>query len=325
MTALRPDASFRCYFRLNLAGQRRLLMDAPAPHEDINAFSKITQHLESLEIRCPHIYACDSAHGFLLIEDLGDDTFTRLLANSNDIQTTEINLYRQAVDLLQSLQCRPANTHINIGRYDLDTLTKESLLLLDWYFPARYGKKISAPARQEFIDTWAKIHDQLPPLADVLVLRDFHIDNLILVEQQCAVLDYQDALIGSAAYDLASLLEDARRDIDPHLVKTMQQRYREHMPDLDPTALQTHFAFWASQRHCKVAGIFIRLWIRDHKDIYLDHLPRVLRLLHNHLDHPALQPLQKWLRENMPDSKTHRITIDREAITELCPGTLSRA
>ncbi len=311
-TALKPDASFRHYFRLTKNDQRCLLMDAPPSHENSSAFVNITRHLIRIGIRCPEILSFDKQNGFLLIEDLGDDTFTRLLAQS-DTQN-EGMLYNQALELLIKLQTNPDNTAIDVAHYDFKTLFEEAELLIDWYYPARYGQKIGQPARRSFKHAWQEIYSLLPSLQPVLVLRDFHVDNLMRIDDQCAVIDYQDALTGSPAYDLASLLEDARRDIDPELINQLKGKYLKHMPAGDTQAFNDHYSFWATQRHCKVAGIFVRLWLRDHKSVYLKHLPRTINLMHRHTSHPLLHPFARWLEQNMPASNQHTIHQDNEQI-----------
>ncbi|MDD9811467.1 MAG: phosphotransferase [Gammaproteobacteria bacterium] len=319
LTPLAQDASARRYWRLSAgrtggAGKRRaVLMDAPPPGR-VDSFITVTRHLQRLGARVPAIAAADRARGFLLLEDLGDRTFARLLAEGFD----EFALYRLAVDALTAIRRHPRATAIDLPEYDLQRALAEANLLLDWYLPSRLQRPVTAPARAEFARIIEELLADLPPLPPTLVLRDFHIDNLMLCGEgdgdgdgdagyagdgdgdgdavgECALLDYQDALIGSPAYDLASLLEDARRDISPALARAMNDRYLAQNPDLDAAALRRHAAFWAAQRHCKVAGIFTRLHLRDGKNAYLRHLPRVLNLLRHRLRDPDLSPLRDWL------------------------------
>lgn len=311
LTPLAQDASARRYWRLSGdgaggAGKRRaVLMDAPPPGR-VDSFITVTRHLQRLGARVPAIVAADRARGFLLLEDLGDRTFARLLAEGFD----EFALYRLAVDALTAIRRHPRATAIDLPEYDLQRALAEANLLLDWYLPSRLQRPVTAPARAEFARIIEELLADLPPLPPTLVLRDFHIDNLMLCGDgdgdagdgdgdaaagECALLDYQDALIGSPAYDLASLLEDARRDISPALARAMNDRYLAQNPDLDPAALRRHAAFWSAQRHCKVAGIFTRLHLRDGKNAYLRHLPRVLNLLRHRLRDTHLSPLRDWL------------------------------
>jgi len=339
LTPLAQDASARRYWRLSGDGaggigkRRAVLMDAPPPGR-VDSFITVTRHLQRLGARVPAIVAADRARGFLLLEDLGDRTFARLLAEGFD----EFALYRLAVDALTAIRRHPRATAIDLPEYDLQRALAEANLLLDWYLPSRLQRPVTAPARAEFARIIEELLADLPPLPPTLVLRDFHIDNLMLCGDgdgdagdgdgdddgdggdvvggdddgdagdgggdgnddeyaagECALLDYQDALIGSPAYDLASLLEDARRDISPALARAMNDRYLAQNPDLDAAALRRHAAFWAAQRHCKVAGIFTRLHLRDGKNAYLRHLPRVLNLLRHRLRDTNLSPLRDWL------------------------------
>ena len=142
-------------------------------------------------------------------------------------------------------------------------------------------------------------------LPDTLVLRDFHVDNLMIVEGRegiaaVGLLDFQDAVIGPVAYDLVSLLEDARRDVDPVLAEAMAGRYAAAFPGLDRAALDAGMAVLGAQRNAKIIGIFTRLDRRDGKPHYLQHVPRVWRLLERDLAHPALKPVRAWFDREVP-------------------------
>jgi len=291
--ALPPDASFRQYFRLRRSGQSIMLMDAPPEHENAAAFVGITRHLQRLGIRVPTIHRADYEHGFILLEDLGEDTFTRLLAAGAD----ETGLYDQAIDLLTTLRNHPHTTDLDIGEYDWTAFIREAELFTDWYLPAHSGEPVSDCVKSAYVEAWRTVFDHLPALEPTLNLRDYHVDNLMMVNQHCAVLDYQDALIGSPAYDVVSLLEDARRDLNPDRVAHSLERYLAGPQAPDARIFAHHYAVWGAQRHCKVAGIFMRLWKRDNKPVYRHHLPRVLKLLTAKLRQPPLQPVARWFKE----------------------------
>ena len=290
-----PDASFRQYLRLRQNHRTAMLMDAPPPRENVGAFVQVTRHLEKIGVRVPAIYAVDIDNGFLLLEDLGELTFSRLLARGHD----ETALYRQAVGVLSHLHQHADAAAIDLPVYNVELAVAEANLLVDWYIPARREQAVSAHARGEFHRVWEEIFAALPPLTPTLVLRDYHVDNLLLNGDECALLDYQDAVIGSPGYDLVSLLEDARRDLAPAPASAMMRWYLEQNRQTDRHHLHQHCVVWGAQRHCKVAGIFVRLWLRDGKDIYLQHLPRVMKLLQRHLHEPALQPLRHWLDNHL--------------------------
>ncbi len=314
---LKPDASFRHYFRLrrkpvavavaaadtanNTATASAILMDAPPPLENTAAFVTVTEHLTKLGARAPAIYAHDREHGLLLLEDLGDRTFSRLLDRGHHPAA----LYRHAIGALSRIHQHPAATNIALPAYDARVANAEADLLLDWYLRAATGRAVNAAARAQFHQVWASLLAQLPPLPAVLVLRDYHVDNLVLCDgngdphRACALLDYQDAVIGSPAYDLVSLLADARRDLAPSLVADMLRLYHRQNRALNPHALRHHRLVWGAHRHCKVAGIFVRLWLRDGKDTYLRHLPRVIKLLRRDLYAAELQPLRSWFEDHL--------------------------
>ena len=314
---LQPDASFRQYLRLRQGDKTAMLMDAPPPMENAEAFVTITRHLEEIGVRVPHIHATDIDSGFLLLEDLGDQTFTRLLASGHD----EPALYRQAIDILSHINQHSSAADITLPEYNFDLALAEANLMLDWYLPARQLRPVEADARTAFARAWKEIFAAFPSLENTLVLRDYHVDNLMLKGKVCVLLDYQDAVIGSPAYDLASLLEDARRDISRSLVDDMIQLYLSHNSEIDRHSLHQHYMVWAAQRHCKVAGIFVRLWLRDGKDSYLQHLPRVMQLLQRHLHQPALKPLRCWLSEYLGELNHLPFSAPPEKLVDYCTTT----
>lgn len=297
--ALQPDASFRRYFRIHRGDQRWMLMDAPPGRENLVSFITVARHLQRLGLRPPGVMVTDTECGFALLEDLGDDTFTRLLASGAD----EAGLYALAIDLLRHLHAHPDAGALDLPIYDEQRLLDEALLLVDWYWPAIRGEAAADPIRRDFLDAWREILRVLPVMPRTLVLRDFHVDNLMRVPgstsvQQCGLLDFQDALLGPPAYDVASLLEDARRDPGPGLATAMLARYLTDQSISDREAFMHGYTVLAAQRHCKVAGIFVRLCRRDGKCHYLAHVPRVLRLLESHLHQPCLAPLRDWLQRH---------------------------
>ncbi len=294
------DASFRTYFRVTGTTGSCLLMDAPPPTEDVTPFINVAKHLDALGLRPPEIYHADEKRGFVLLEDLGHDTFTRLLRAGGD----ESELYEMATEVLISLHGNADATRIDIPRYSAARVIDEACLLVDWYYPAVTGDRLDMDHRQGFINSIKECLALLPDTADTLVLRDFHVDNLMAVRNRsdvsCALLDFQDALIGSPAYDLVSLLEDARRDISETLTTRMLDRYFAANPSLDRPSMMSWYRFLGATRHAKVLGIFVRLFVRDGKPVYLDHLPRVMSLMNRHLESEELSPLKHWLDQNMP-------------------------
>jgi len=300
--ALPGDASFRRYHRLFLGDRRAMLMDAPPDKEDVRPYVRIARLLAKLGFSAPAILAEDPAAGLLLIEDFGDDTYTRLLARGQD----EAGLYALAVDVLADLQrrFRPADG-VGIPAYDDERLLNEAALLTDWFLPAATGTATHPELRQSYLDAWRQAMPLAHAVPSTLVLRDYHIDNLMLVPGRdglaaCGLLDFQDAVIGPASYDLVSLLEDARRDIAPALAEAMYRRYEDALPVADREAFAASYAVMGAQRSAKIVGIFTRLCVRDGKRAYLAHLPRVWRLLQQDLAHPALGPVHAWFDRHVP-------------------------
>lgn len=304
---LAGDASFRTYHRLRRGDRRAVLMDAPPAHEDTASFVRVARQLAALGYSAPRILSEDAAHGFLLLEDLGDDTFTRCLATGDD----ETVLYTLAVDLLIDLHRRPAAESVPAGLvppYDDPRLLDEARLLTDWYAPAVLDTPLTRSAVVDYEALWRAVFPIARAVPESLVLRDFHVDNLMRLEGRpgvaaCGLLDFQDAVAGPVTYDLVSLLEDARRDIDPVLVAAMRARYETAFPALDPQTVAASWAVLAAQRHAKVIGIFTRLHRRDGKPHYLPHISRVWRLLEGALSHPALAGLRAWFDVHIPPSR----------------------
>jgi N-acetylmuramate 1-kinase len=300
---LAGDASFRCYYRVARGGRSAVLMDAPPPLEDVRPYVAVAAMLRRLGFSAPEVYAEDADRGFLLIEDFGDDTYTRLLAAGAD----EAALYALAVDTLIALHRAVAVSGLpGLPSYDAARLVAEAALLAEWYAPAALDAPLPAVAREDYLARWRAVlpHAELP--AATLVLRDYHVDNLMLLPGRvgvrgCGLLDFQDAVIGPASYDLVSLLEDARRDVPPALRETMTERYLAAFPGLDRAAFARSAAILAAQRNCKILGIFTRLWRRDGKPAYLRHIGRVWRLLESDVRRePALQPIADWLDRHLP-------------------------
>jgi len=302
------DASFRSYIRLTLNGESRMLMDAPPGKEKLPEYLRINEHLRELGLRVPRVYARDLEQGFALIEDFGDDTFTRLLARGDNEQ----DLYLKAVDVLVHMHSAGGHaTEIDVPSYDMDALLAEVELFLDWFVPAARGWEATAAEKHAYREAWRSALAGISMDRSTLVLRDYHVDNLMVVPDgpnasKCGLLDFQDALIGARAYDLVSLVEDARRDVSQTIKAAVLSRYFDKCADVVPDKMKEDMALLGAQRHAKVAGIFLRLSRRDQKDVYLAHMPRVLRLLAQALDHPMLAEVRKVTESLVPDYKVAR-------------------
>jgi aminoglycoside/choline kinase family phosphotransferase len=296
LVPLAGDASFRRYYRVGGIGRSAVLMDAPPPQEDVGRYVAVAALLRDLGLSAPEVLAEDREEGFLLLEDFGDDTYTRLLERGAD----EPGLYALAVDTLVAMQRAAELRGIpGMPAYDTERLLAEAALLVDWYRPLAGG------LRDEYLALWRELLPDAAVSPPTLVLRDYHVDNLMLLPDRpgvrgCGLLDFQDAVSGPPSYDLVSLIEDARRDVPGCLRRAMTERYLAAFPAPDRSEFLRSAAILAAQRNCKILGIFTRLWQRDGKPQYLAHIPRVWRLLEEDLRHPALARIGCWLDRHLP-------------------------
>jgi hypothetical protein len=300
------DASARRYIRLQRNGAQAMLMDAPPPRERVEPFHQIGSLLRKLDFSAPEFLAVDLEHGFLLLEDFGDATFTQALATGSD----EATLYRLATDTLIALHRRWKNQPDEIGKTVIPAYSDRILLeevgrFAEWYLPEVLGKDRPADWQQEFLDLWRRLLPGARGVPDSLVLRDYHVDNLMVLPGRegtaaCGLLDFQDAVIGPLTYDLLSLTGDVRRDVPANLVREMTARYLEAFPELPEDRFRESLAILSAQRNIKIIGNFTRLLRRDNKPIYLKYIPRTWRLIEEALEHPALISLRRWMDEAIP-------------------------
>jgi aminoglycoside/choline kinase family phosphotransferase len=277
-------------------------MDCPPELLDVRPFVRIGELLLSLDYSAPMILGKDLDAGFLLLEDLGDRTYTRCLAEGAD----EVPLYELATDLLADLHNRLTPERLAaVSPFTNDFMLELVERFTDWFLPAATGRPTPEAAKTEFLDIWRALLLEARRLPETLVLRDYHVDNLMLLEGRsglaaCGLIDFQDAVVGPPAFDLMSLVEDARRDVPADLAQALIARYLAQRPGIDPDAFRLSLVILAAQRHTTVIGGFCRLARRDGKPGYLRHLPRLWRLLSGHLAHPALGPLKAWMDEHAP-------------------------
>jgi len=324
------DASTRGYERLVLDGHSYILMNAPRrpdgppvrdgrPYsaiahlaEDVAPFVAMALGLRARGFSAPDIFHAAVAQGLVLLEDLGDN---RVVAGDPPAPIAEC--YAAAVDLLAALHGQDLPDELpvldqavhRIPPYDIGAFLIEAELLLDWYLPHRQAA-ISASSREVFVALW---RDALQPALDAAptwVLRDFHSPNLLWLPERTGVarvglLDFQDALMGPAEYDLASLLQDARVDVPEAMELALIGRYvrlrREADAAFDAAGFARLYATMAAQRASKILGIFARLDRRDGKPQYLRHMPRIWAYLRRALAHPALAPLEAWYGTHVPE------------------------
>lgn len=299
VSPLAGDASFRRYFRVDRNGASAVLMDAPPPHEDPRPFIHMAEYLTGIGLSAPRILHRDLDQGLLLIEDFGSDRMRE--AVDADL-SREASTYAGLVDVLTALHAHaPAP---GLASHDLSVWLDEVMLLTDWYGPA---VGLDLP-RDSFREAW---HAVLSPVEQdgldrVTILRDFHAENIMLIGgaegvARYGLLDFQDALAGHPAYDLASVLEDARRDVSPAVERQLIDAY------IAATGRDDRFerAYWAlaAQRNTRILGVFCRLWKRDGKAHYTAFQPRMWGLLERDLAHPDLAPVKQWFDTHIPADK----------------------
>ncbi len=298
ITPLADDASFRRYFRVKAGARDAVLMDAPPPHEDPRPFIAVAEWLVREGFAAPRVFAKDLTLGLALIDDFGDVRMREAIDADARLETP---LYRDVVDLLLELHQRPA---MALATYDRATYHREVALFADWYCPALD----LAVDTVGFMAAWDAVLSTVidEPSPNVTVLRDYHAENIMLIDGETPVarlglLDFQDALAGHAAYDLVSVLQDARRDVSPELEAEMLAYYQRHHPL--SSRFEDCYHILGAQRNVKILGIFTRLWKRDNKPHYRAFQPRVWRYLEHDLAHPALAPVRAWFDANVPAAK----------------------
>lgn len=333
------DASTRHYARLRLNDRQAMLMDQPqtletavAPPDadaaarralgynavarlagaDCRRFAAVAEFLRARGLGAPAIQAADYARGWVILDDLGDALFTDVLPQG----APEKELYKAAVEVLAKLHQEEAPEllapAIPLFAYDEIALIAETDLMLEWFLPLALGRKATETEYREHRALWRDALDAIAGGGQVFVHRDYHAQNLMwLPERQglarIGLIDFQDAVAGSRAYDLMSLIEDARRDVAPELAEIATAHYLAAMralgTPLDERRFRGEMAVMAAQRNTKIVGIFARLYARDGKRRYLAYLPRVWRYLEHDLEHPLLAGLRAWYDRIIPQAR----------------------
>jgi aminoglycoside/choline kinase family phosphotransferase len=308
------DASNRSYERLTKQdGKTAILMNAPPEKgEDVKPFIKILTHLRNNGLEAPALLDSDHENGFLLLEDLGDDLFARICQTKPE---QEKHLYKAAIDVLLKLHSAPIPT--DVPPYDLAVYLRETDLVTDWYLPSITGQVTSYALVKSYRAEITTACDAIQTPHSVLVLRDYHAENLLWLPERNSIknvglLDFQDALVGHPAYDLVSLLEDARRDTSKELQVSMKSYFIEKSRAAKD-AFEYAYAAIGAQRNLKIIGIFARLCVRDAKSHYVDLIPRVWAHLQRDLNHPELVSLKNWVDAHVPEPTPEVLTQIKEA------------
>jgi N-acetylmuramate 1-kinase len=296
---LAGDASFRRYFRVVRGDDCAVLMDAPPPNEDPRPFISVAEYLTGIGLAAPRIIHRDLDHGLLLIDDFGSNRM-REAVDADLSRETEI--YEGVVDVLIALHKHQPPTHLK--QQNVDDFLTEVGLFPEWYCPMVGIEVDGVGYRAAWFDVLRPVMAKLS--SPVTVLRDYHAENIMLIDAASGIagyglLDFQDALAGHPAYDLVSMLEDARRDVTPSVERAMLTRYM----DLTGRSEDFETAYWTlgAQRNARILGLFPRLSKRDGKPHYLAFQPRMWGLLERDLAHPSLAPVRNWFDMNVPPEK----------------------
>jgi len=296
MHLIETDASFRKYYRIS--GNNTLIMDAPHEKgESVKSFHLVDKILLEMGISAPAIHSIDENNGFILLEDLGDQIFSRILNDEN-----EYALYQNAIGVLAHIYLESNEKKFNkkeIPFYSIDKLLEESNLFCDWFMEKHCQIKLTNKEKLEYQEILKKIFKGIDSTNSSLVLRDYHVDNLILLKDrkginQVGVIDFQDAVIGSNIYDLVSLLEDVRRPITVQLKDQLIEEYI-YITSYDRKKLLKEMIFFSVQRNLKIIGIFSRLKYRDQKPKYMGLINNAWNFIDLHLEDPSFVELKSWI------------------------------
>lgn len=289
------DCSKRQYYRVFTASDSYILMDATEDLKSIPPFVKVCDNLIGVGVRAPEIYHADLQLGMLLLEDFGDLSLTKALRKSPEM---EMEYYMECIEILKTLY---NTTHdFNIPEYDDALLDNELMVFVDWYLQHNVDSSKFHHARDELFNIFHKLYRELGDLNSAPCLRDFMADNIFVTEGNAlgriGVIDFQDAVTGSPAYDLVSLLEDARRDVSEDVVSYCKAMYRSDL-GLNENHFEKSYAILSLQRNLKIVGIFHRRNLRDGEPRYLDYLPRVWDFIRVSLKEDVAAPLATWFEK----------------------------
>jgi aminoglycoside/choline kinase family phosphotransferase len=293
------DASFRRYERLRKGNESAILMDAPPERENTNSFVNAQRYLQHAGYSAPRILHALPEEGLLLLEDYGNDSVSLHLRQTPE---HEAPIYRDAVALLAKMAQQGLSQVESSGSrfapYSPELLEQEAMLLAQWLLPEILPVAEVVEAVEAYAAVWRDMLAQSDVAPQVVTHRDYHADNLFLLSDhkgiaRIGLLDFQDAVLGRPAYDLVSLLEDARRDVAPKVVADNLRFFSEETGMPQETLLR-EYAFYGAQRNAKILGIFTRLYRRDGKPRYLAMLPRVWNYFEGNLRHPSMAPLLAW-------------------------------
>ena len=297
ISPMKQDASTRSYYRIEVNGKTYVLMDEPSKWNRLYEFAELSKLLRGIDVYAPAVIEKDMEDGFLLLEDFGEGTFTKLLENG----VSEEKLYKMATEVLlkvAGIKKRPSF----VKKFEDEHIIKDICYFTDWYYPTVVGQPLAEDKRNSFIEIVKKLIWLGRKVPDKLVLWDYHVDNLMMVRDtsDCGVLDFQDAFWGPVTYDIMSLLEDARRAVSPQIQRKMRKYFADNLNGVAVEDFDTSFLFFSMFRHMRVLGRFSYLMCTRGKDAYLRHVPHLWDMLNETLKDKRFIEMKKWLDKNLP-------------------------
>lgn len=298
LEAIEGDASKRKYYRILTLKESFILMDSSLAKENIEPFIKIASFLKNQNLSAPLILSSDLENSLLLLEDFGNNSFTKFLSN---YPSQEEELYKLAVDTLITLY--HANIDLELPKHNDSELNLElEHTFVQWYLRYKLSSSVYKKAVIELFTILSKLYNHLSSLRPVVVLKDYMADNLMFIKdrkgiQKVGLLDFQDAVIGSPAYDIASLLEDARREVSDYIANMSIKRFVSQIESISHQEFNNAYAVNSIQKNLRIIGVFHRLHLRDKKPKYLNFLPRMWKYVNRNLEYPQLSELKNWFRK----------------------------
>ena len=300
------DASFRKYYRVTSNKKTFIFVYSPKKKENNAGYIKISKFFNKIGLSVPKIIDYDENKGFFLIEDFGSNTYSKCISQG----VNQYKLYNLATRNIVHLQKKSHEWLKKFPKYTNQKFIDEVKLFTSWYWPYIFKKKCKIQIVNSFIKIWRDLLRIGLKTEKVVVHRDFHIDNLFFLKRReginaCGLIDFQDAVVGPASYDLLSLLEDARRTVNKKIVMQIYNQFVKNLSNKKKKIFKIEYEILAAQRHTKVIGIFTRLFLRDKKKKYLKNIPRLWKMLENNLESEKLLELKLWFDEYFP--KKYRI------------------
>ena len=298
------DAGLRRYFKLTKKDETALLMDMSRSgyEASLDAYITIGRYLREKEIHVPEIYHCSLDTGLSVIEDFGHESFgdVRKSAREHD------RLYEIATDILIAIRERAPSNDLRLGSYNQSRIRERLSQFASHYMPVATGKAVSQDEIQQFQEVWTQIDSRLPTCPLGFCHADYHLENLMWrpdTSEKYGLIDFQDAFWGPLPYDLLNLLEDARVSVPEDIKHAMKDRYCDGMGTLERGIFEDWYVVLSAHFHCRVIGLFVKLYQERGMDQYLEHIPRLQGYIRQNLENPVLAPLKEFITE-------HKIALD---------------